>query len=116
MPRAKNCKVLHVSYYPSLSKTREAMLQEQGHVVTSALGNDNAKELADAGDFDVAVVGFSGRLQDRTEIVSWLKKRRPELPVIALQAHTERSPEADQLVPGHDPHAWLEAVRASCPS
>ena len=75
------------------------------------MGNESAKELADGGDFDVAVVGFSGRLQDRAEIVRWLKNRRPELHVIALQENTELILGADRLVPGHDPHAWLEAVR-----
>ena len=110
----KGCNVLHICYYPSLSKTREAMLVEEGHMVASALGNEDAKELAGTRDFDVAVVGFSGKLRERCEIVRWLKDRRPDLPVIALQAQTEVISEADQVIPGHEPQAWLEAVRQSC--
>lgn len=87
------------------------MMRAEGHVVTSALGNEAGKELVHENDFDVVVVGFSGRLQDRREIVRWLKDRRPGLPVVALQSQSESIDGADCLVSGQDPQVWLSAVR-----
>lgn len=53
------CAVLHVCYYPSLLHTRQRMMEADGHLVTSALGNDDCKAIASKNDFDVVVVGFS---------------------------------------------------------
>ncbi len=116
MAQQKRCSVLHISYYSSLLHTREVMMTAAGHAVTSALGNEAGKELVHDNDFDVAVVGFSGRLQDRREIVRWLKDRWPDLPVVALQSQSESIDGAECVVSGQDPKVWLDAVRQAARS
>ena len=89
------------------------MMEEDGHAVTSVLGNDQCIALGTARDFDVILVGFSGKIEHRREIVRWLKRFRPKTPVVALRAHSEAMPEADHAISSEDPQAWLSAVRNS---
>ena len=103
--------VLHVAYYPTLLQTRQAMLEQDGYVVTSALGNDQAIALAD-GRFDLVVVGFSAGYAERGRIVRWFKQHLPTIPVVALLAHSgEHFPDADCVTLSEDPRVWLSAVR-----
>jgi len=111
----KRCSVLHVSYYPSLLQTRQAMMEAEGLRVTSVLGNDECKALATAQEFDIAVVGFSSRTENRRDITRWLKRWRPHLPVIALITQSEQIPHADRSLSAEDPAVWLAAVRDLCP-
>ena len=108
------CSVLHVAYYPSLLHTRQRMMEADGYSVTSALGNEHCKAIAIKNDFDVVLVGFSGKLEDRRAIIRWLKQHKPQLPIVALRSQSEELPLADQAVSSEHPQAWLSAVRDSC--
>ena len=112
--KQNRCSVLHVSYYPSLLHTRQRMLEADGHLVTSVLGNAQCKQLPAEKQFDVALIGFSGKLEDRREIIRWLKENRPHFPIVALRTQSEELPLADHAVSSEDPKAWLAAVRDSC--
>ena len=90
------------------------MMERNGWLVTSALGNDHCKAIATQSDFDVVVVGFSGKLEDRCEIIRWLKEHRPQFPIIALRNRSEELPLADHAVSSEDPQVWLAVVRDSC--
>ena len=109
------CSVLQVAYYPSLLQTRQAMMEADGHAVTSVLGNDQCIALATARelDFDVVLVGFSGKIEQRREIIRWLKQFRPKTPVVALRTQSEDLPDADHAISSEEPQAWLSAVRNS---
>ncbi len=89
-------------------------MENDGHLVTSVLGNTQCKTLATAQDFDVVLVGFSGNLEQRREIIRWLKGVHPQLPIVALSAQSEELPQADYAMPPDDPKRWLAAVRNSC--
>src|SRR4051794_20685240 len=65
--------VLQIGYYASLLETRSSMLERDGYKVTSALGNKQGMAAATKDHFDVVVIGFSGALSDRIQVVRWLK-------------------------------------------
>ncbi len=106
--------VLQIAYYPSLLHTRQIMMENDGHLVTSVLGNTECKTLATAKAFDVVLIGFSGKLEQRREIIRWLKDVNPQLPIVALSTQSEELPQADYAMPSDDPKRWLAAVRDSC--
>ncbi len=108
-------RILHISYYENLLRTRTQMLQRVGYEVASVLGNDEARAAALRllPGFDLVVIGFSGSFTDRRAILHWLKQQYPQVPVIVLQAHSsERFPDADYTTLSEDPEVWLEAVAA----
>ena len=107
--------VLQIAYYPGLLETRRAMLEDDGYIVTSALGNNQGMDTASTARFDVIVVGFCASPSVRGSLVSWLKHRVPETPVVVLLAHAmERFPEADLATFSENPLDWLAAVRTAC--
>ena len=106
-------RILQIAYYENLLRTRAAMLQRAGYIVSSALGNDEAKAAAVRllPGLDLVVIGFSGLYSDRTAILRWLKQQYPDLPIVILQAHTsERFPDADCTTLSEEPEVWLRAV------
>jgi len=104
--------VLQIGYYPMLLQTRHMMLEQDGYDVSSALGDEQARELAGSQNFDAVVIGFSGTLAERQELLHWLKKNVQQTPVVMLQANSsERFPEADVVTLSEDPKVWLAAVR-----
>jgi DNA-binding response OmpR family regulator len=108
----RKARVLQIGYYPMLLQTRHMMLEQDGYEVFSALGNEQAKQIAAARSFDAIVIGFSGTLPDRQELLRWIKQNVERTPVVMLQAHTnDKFPEADVLALSEDPKVWLAAVR-----
>ena len=106
--------ILQIGYVPALVETRAIMLRKDGYNVVSALGNDEGIRMAPSRPFDVVVVGFSERHTVRDQMVVWLKKNLPDVPVVALLANGyETFPEADCVTLSEDPRKWLEAV-AGC--
>ena len=109
-------RILHIAYYENLLRTRAVMLQRSGYVVSSVLGNDEAKATAARllPGFDLVVIGFSGAYSDRNAMLRWLKQQYPDVPVVVLQAHSsERFPDADCTTLSEDPEHWLRVV-AEC--
>jgi DNA-binding NtrC family response regulator len=106
--------VLQVAYAADMLDLRERMLKEDGYLVTSAMGNELAMEVAKSEKFDIVVVGFSGPHSARHEIVRWLKLHVPRTPVVILLAHeAEHFPDADCETMSENPQVWLAAVRAA---
>jgi DNA-binding NtrC family response regulator len=103
--------ILHVGYYHGLLQSRHIMLEQQGHQVISAFGNDQAMALVGNGEIDLIVVGFSAAASTRNAMIRWFKQNVPETPVVALLANTsEHFPEADCETVSEDPQLWLTAV------
>ncbi|HUS18017.1 MAG TPA: hypothetical protein VMZ25_00025, partial [Terriglobales bacterium] len=107
--------VLQIAYYPGLLETRHAMLEHDGYQVTSTLGNEEGMLAAAKGSFDVIVVGFSTTYARRNNMVKWLKRHAPHIPIVVLMANSnERFPDADCVTFSEDPTEWLSAVRGAC--
>ncbi len=105
--------IFHISYYDSLLRTRQALLERDGYSVSSVLGNEQAKSIAPEllPQMDAVVLGFSGDYTQRATILHWLKEHYPSVPIVALQANgAERFPEADYATLAEDPEVWLATV------
>ncbi len=105
--------IFHISYYDSLLRTRQALLERDGYSVSSVLGNEQAKSIAPEllPQMDAVLLGFSGDYGQRATILRWLKEHYPAVPVVALQANgAERFPEADYAALAEDPEVWLATV------
>ena len=111
----KAISVLQIAYYPTLLTTRQILLEQDGYVVTSALGNDEGMALALSTHFDIIVVGFSAGNRSRTKMVRWLKLNLPATPIVVLLAYPSESfPDADCATLSENPRQWLAAVRQTC--
>jgi DNA-binding response OmpR family regulator len=107
--------ILQIAYYPGLLETRRVILEEDGYIVTSVLGNDQGMAVASAGGFDVIVVGFPASHSVRTDMVRWLKQHVSEVPVVVLLAHDhEDFPDADLTTFSESPLTLVTMVRKAC--
>jgi hypothetical protein len=102
--------ILHIGYDSLLIGVREAVLERHGYNVVSILGNDAAMRIAnDAAD--LIIVGNGGRLEERVEIVRWLSKKWPTVPILVMRVdEDERFPEATVEFVGNTPNEWIAAV------
>lgn len=106
-------KVFQIAYATELMSTREAVLKSRGYMVHSALGNEDATKALQAGDhYDLFIVGHAAPLEERQEMVRWIRRKFPQAKVLALNpSHIPREPDADYNVVLNGPEKWLEAVR-----
>ncbi len=103
--------ILQIAYYPGLLQSRQIMLEQEGHQVISALGNEQGIALAGSGQFDVVVIGFSSGTSTRDAMVRWLKQHVPQTPVVVLLGNSsEHFPDADRETLSENPRVWLNAV------
>ena len=112
--------ILQIAYYPGLLQARQIMLEQAGHKVISALGNDQGMALATTHSFSLVLVGFSAPESVRRTMIRWLKQHLPQTQVVALLANeSECLPDADCETLSENPGVWLNAVaelaRASAP-
>jgi DNA-binding response OmpR family regulator len=102
--------ILHIGYDPVLIEVREAVLERHGYQVVSIRGNEAAKRTANDG-VDLVIVGNGGRLGERTEIVNWLVKNWPKVPVLVMRASEDESfPEATVEFIGDTPNEWITVI------
>jgi CheY-like chemotaxis protein len=104
--------ILSVSYDPTLLMTRETLLQQMGHTVTSAEGFARAfAACGDGAQFDLLVLGHSIPHDDKAAIIAKLKNAC-NCPVLALLRPNESPlPTAERSIDSSEPRAFMEAVR-----
>ena len=106
-------RIFSISYDPTLLRTRELLLQQMGHSVTSAEGFAQAFELCDraSGIFDLMILGHSIPQSDKRAIV----RRCGETcrcPVLALtRVNEEPLQEAARSVDPSNTRDFMAAVQ-----
>ena len=76
--------VLQIGYDATLCTVRSLILEHEGFEVQSALGNREGELLLRTGNYDLALVGWSGSFEERRQMVLTIKRIRPDLPAVAL--------------------------------
>ena len=104
--------ILSVSYDPTLLMTRELLLQQMGHTVTSVEGFARAFAACESGTkFDLLILGHSIPREDKLAIVAKAKKTC-NCPVLALLRPNESPlPDAERSIDSSEPRAFMDAVR-----
>jgi DNA-binding response OmpR family regulator len=111
-------RIFSISYDPLLLRTRELLLQQMGHSVTSAEGFVQAFGVCDRepGTFDLMILGHSIPHEDKRAIIRRCGQTC-SCPVVALTRVNEQPvPEADRSVDPGDTEAFLAVVRELLPN
>ena len=106
-------KVFQIAYSGELMFTREALLKSRGYVVESALGNEAARKVLEAGsdDYHLFILGHAGSQEERQEMVRCLRQKFPKAKVLALNPpHASPRPDVDYNVALNGPEKWLAVV------
>lgn len=106
-------RIVSISYDEALLFTRELMLRDRGHAVSSALGFVHALQACAAPKRDILVLGHSIPKDDKLKIIECFRKSNPGALVIALiRANEERLSEVDAYVYPGNPEDLLHALDA----
>jgi DNA-binding response OmpR family regulator len=104
-------RILSIAFDPVLLTLRELLLQDAGYKVVSALGSESGRNAALAGAFELFLVGYAPSRREQREVIQWLRREWPNVPIAALRRSVyERIPEADCVADVHEPSEWLKAV------
>ena len=106
-------RIFSISYDPTLLRTREILLQQLGHSVTSAEGFEKAFQLCDEepGTFDLVILGHSIPHEDKRAIIRRCGQNC-RCPFLALTGANEQAvPEAARSVDPSDTQAFIAAVQ-----
>jgi DNA-binding response OmpR family regulator len=104
-------RILSVSYNEALLRTREMLLQHDGHSVVSALGFTDAVERCKDGNYGLFILGHSIPEKDKRELIRVFRAHCPA-PILGLQRPGENaSDQADDHIDPNDIEALLNAVR-----
>jgi DNA-binding response OmpR family regulator len=115
---AGSIRILSIAYEPSLQSTRTLLLKQEGYEVTSVLGTAEARQTAETSSFDLFLIGHAAPVEERVELLSWLRSRFVMTRVLMLTAarrHEHDFPGADCVVDAGDPQCLLDAVRSCAP-
>jgi CheY-like chemotaxis protein len=104
-------RILSVSYDEVLMRTRELLLRNAGHRVTSALGFTESIKQCKQGAFDLFILGHSIPHSDKIELVSAFRGSCPA-PIISLRRNQgdEKLMAVADYVIDPDPEALLMLV------
>ena len=103
-------RIFSISYDPSLLATRDLMLTQVGYDVVGALGFAEALEKG-GGDFDLIIMGHSIPPRDKRAIVTELRQRGCNAPVLTLLRYGDTPiPEAARAI-DPDPQRLLDTVQ-----
>ena len=98
-------RILSVSYDEPLLRTREMLLERQGHDVTSAFGFTAALQHCKKGTFDLFILGHSIPEADKAELIK-VFRANCDAPVLALSRLGENAPD------GADAHVYPDDIQA----
>lgn len=112
---AKNAmaRIFSISYDESLLRSREFLLRQMGHTVTSAEGFVQAVELCakDPEAFDLIILGHSIPHKDKVAIIKGCRRTR-NCPVLALiRLNEPLIPEADHSIDPSDTAVFVRTVQ-----
>jgi PleD family two-component response regulator len=113
---ARAIRILSIAYEPSLEKTRALLLRQEGYDVTSALGSDEGKYLAESSPFDLFLIGQTAPHEERLGLLRWLRSHFASARVLMLtDPHEQDFPGAHCTSDAGDPEDLLNAVRKCAP-
>ena len=110
--KTEMARILSISYDPVLLRTRELLLQQMGHDVTSAEGFAEASRLCGEADgtFDLIVMGHSIPHEDKRMMIRQCRLTCT-CPVLALLRSNEPPvEEATRSVDSAEPRAFVTAI------
>jgi DNA-binding response OmpR family regulator len=102
-------RILSVSYDEALLLTRQLLLQQRGHHVTSALGFTKAVEYCQQSGFDLFILGHSIFETDKLHLIKTFREHCPA-PILSLERPGEKPIPCDFHVSPHDPQKFVETV------
>jgi PleD family two-component response regulator len=104
-------RILHVEYDRSLLSTRHVLLETAGFEVISCFDGRAAREVSTGSvNFDLFLVGHATSLRERTELVTWIRSKFPNVAVVVLRSRdTDGSPLGDANVIA-DPEELLQKI------
>jgi DNA-binding response OmpR family regulator len=103
--------ILSISYDEMLLRTRDLLLSDAGHVVTSAFGYHEGIDQSAAGDFDMVIIGHSIPHKDKLDFIAKFRESNPQAAVIALtRAGEPKVHEVDYYVNPGDPEELLRSI------
>ena len=104
-------RILSISYDEMLLRTRDLLLSDAGHVVTSAFGYHEGVEKSGADDFEMVIIGHSIPQKDKLDFIAEFRKSNPQAAVISLtRAGEPRVHEVDYYVNPGDPEELLRSI------
>ena len=104
--------ILSTSYDDALLRTREWMLQREGHSVVSAIGFHEAREACEKTGFDLFVIGHSIPIKDKQDLITCFRANNPNARVIALtRAGESNLQEVDAYANPGNPEDLVRLVR-----
>ena len=104
-------RILSISYDETLLRTRDLLLTDAGHVVTSAFGYHEGVEKSVVDKFDMVIVGHSIPQKDKLDFIAKFRKSNPEAAVIALtRAGEPKVREVDYYVNPGDSEELLRSI------
>lgn len=103
-------RILSVSYDSSLLKTRQLILEQEGHQVVSALGfTDALQQCESSKDFDLFILGHSIPHRDKEALITAFRVQCPA-PVVALKTAYEQSVTSADFEVEPEPSAVVDIV------
>ncbi len=103
-------KVLSVAANEVLGKTRQLLLEQEGHSVFSALTLEEVEGLGPAEKFDLALVGHGFRGPEKRRIARTVNTVYPGIPILEMCFHSPEIPGAD-FVLTDSPAELIKAIR-----
>jgi DNA-binding NtrC family response regulator len=108
-------RIFQIAHDGDLMRLREMVLVQSGYSVTSAAGNAEVRRLlTQEAPFDAFFIGWSMTLDERKDIIVWLKQHWPSVPVVAIHNAFQSATAGADFCASHDtPEEWIGAVKAA---
>ena len=105
-------RILHVEFDRVLLATRHALLETAGFEVISCFSGMAAREVSTASaHFDLFLIGHAAPIDERTDLVTWIRAHFPRIAIIALRSRdTDYSPLGGDATAVADPAELLNTV------
>lgn len=86
---ASHAKILLVDDNASGRRARQSVLEELGHRISTASSSEDALEQFGRQKFDLVITGFKIPRLDGRELITGLRKKAPELPIILISGYVD---------------------------
>ena len=103
-------KVLYVSFDHSNLLARERLLLGLGCEVSTVLGLDGVVAQGPTGTYVLSVIDDCAPLEERMEVIEWIKNNLLSTYVLALSRPGEEIPSADHVASSETPELWLHCL------
>src|SRR5689334_24298603 len=104
-------RILSITYDETLLKTREMILANAGHTVTSAFFIEEARLACQTPGYDLIIIGHSIPREDKLRFIASFRQANPKALVIALtRAGEPRLEQVDTYINPGDPEELVRAI------